>query len=502
MKHCILFLSLLFSVLAAAASSTVVLSQNNTFYVAVNGSDSNGDGSSGMPWASITTAVNHVPDDSVILVRAGRYDGRVRLDQKFAQGIIIRSETPYQAQLRNNGTVVTCFYGQGITLEGFDIAHSGAGAGALVIQIQDLIGTPGGSETVSRITLRNNVLHDSYNNDILKVNNGATNITISGNLFYNQTGSDEHIDINSVSNVVVEDNVFFNDFEGSGRTNQNDTSSYIVIKDSNGNDDGNLGSRNITVRRNIFFNWQGSSGSNFVLIGEDGTSNYEAQGVLVENNLMLGNSANVMRAAFGVKGSRDITFRNNTIVGDLPALAYAMRLNREGANQPVRDVYFYNNIWSDPSGTMGAENAARPNDFSDVPPADVISGSLVLDHNLYWNGVKPIPSDSGEALNFTDDMNRLVSDPRLPAQNSIVLPRWLPQADRFANGAVSIRAVLTFIAHTYGMPAAGSAMIDAADALHAPLDDLLGNPRSTPDIGALEWRMIGSEKIFLPFVRR
>ncbi len=47
--------------------------------------------------------------------------------------------------LRHDSTVVTCFYGQGITLEGFDIAHAGPGAGALVIQIQDLIGEPGGA---------------------------------------------------------------------------------------------------------------------------------------------------------------------------------------------------------------------------------------------------------------------------------------------------------------------------------------------------------------------
>ena len=52
--------------------------------------------------------------------------------------------------------------------------------------------------------------------------------------------------------------------------NNNDTSSYTVIKDSNCSDDSNLGSRFITVRRNIFLNWDGSTGSNFLIIGEDG----------------------------------------------------------------------------------------------------------------------------------------------------------------------------------------------------------------------------------------
>lgn len=129
--------------------------------------------------------------------------------------------------------------------------------------------------------IRGNVLHDSYNNDILKINNGAEHVVVEGNVFYNQEGSDEHIDINSVSDIVVQDNVFFNDFAGSGRTNANDTSAFIVVKDSNGDSDGIEGSERITLRRNVFLNWEGSTGSGFVLLGEDGQSYYEAHDVLV-----------------------------------------------------------------------------------------------------------------------------------------------------------------------------------------------------------------------------
>lgn len=469
------------------AMPDALYAQPTTYYVATTGQNGTGDGSAVNPWATISHALTRVPDGSTILVRSGTYNGRVDLRGQFAQGVTIRAEVPYGARLRHTSAVVICYYGQGITLEGFDIAHSGPGAGALVIQIQDLLGEPGGEQYVSRITLRNNILHDSYNNDILKINNGAGQITVEGNLFYNQTGSDEHIDINSVTDVVVQDNVFFNDFAGSGRVNNNDTSSYIVIKDSNADDDTNLGSGRITVRRNVFLNWEGSTGSYFVLIGEDGQPFFEAQDVLVENNLLLGNTANVLRAAFGVKGSKDVTFRHNTVVGDLPTLAYAMRINREGSNLPSENIRFYNNIWSDPTGTMGAENPSRPNDFSDTPPGD--TASWTLDHNLYWNGPAPLPNDSAELINYTDDANRLVADPRLPSQTGVIVPRWNADSNQFADGSTTIRQAFVRLVTQYGRPANNSPVLDAALASQSPAEDILGNPRPAnggSDLGAVE----------------
>ncbi|NIM96358.1 MAG: hypothetical protein GTO18_21885 [Anaerolineales bacterium] len=482
------FMLILWSIIAVFTSVTGLgAASGQIFYVAVDGSDNTGDGSQHNPWGTINHALSKVTDGSTILVQQGTYNGRVRLRGTFTEGVTVKSEVPYQARLRNDSTVVTCFYGQGITMEGFDIAHNGPGAGALVIQIQDLRGEPGGEDIVGRITLRNNILHDSYNNDILKVNNGAGGILIEGNVFYNQTGSDEHIDVNSVTDVVIQDNVFFNDFEGSGRVNPGNTSSYIVIKDSDGVANGVIGSQRITVRRNIFLNWEGSSGHNFVLVGEDGKPYHEGMDVMVENNLLLGNSQQVMRAPFGVKGGRSITFRNNTVVGDLPSLAYAMRLNTEGSNPPNEDIRFYNNIWSDPTGTMGAEDAYRPHDFSDTPLGQTTS--FELSNNLYWNGGAPIPEDPGELINFTNDSARIVADPLLREHGQIALPRWDSTAGSFSDGSSSVRQAFERLVLLFGAPAEGSPVVDAADPANSPVEDILGRPRSesaAPDLGAFE----------------
>ncbi|MFT5197005.1 MAG: hypothetical protein ACI9EW_001127 [Cellvibrionaceae bacterium] len=492
------FLVILALIGGIGLSSTLAsVPSSGEFYVAEGGSDTLGNGSSNSPWASIAHALTQVDDGSTILVRPGTYFGRQRIRGVFAIGVTVKSETRYKAILENNATVLTVYGSDadvsGITIEGFEIRHSAPGSSALVVHIDG-----GGDGSVSNITLRNNIFHDSYDNDILKINNSAHDILVEGNIFYNQSGSDEHIDINSVEGVIVQDNIFFNDFEGSGRTNANDTSSFIVIKDSNGDEDIYAGSNNIQVRRNIFFNWAGSTGSNFVLIGEDGKPYFEAKNVMVENNLMLGNSPHKMRAPFGVKGGQNITFRHNTVSGDLPASAFAMRLNTEGDNPANDNVRFYNNIWSDPTGTMGSDGSDS-NDFSDTPIGE--TQSFVLNNNLYWNGGSDIPADGNELINVTDDANRTIANPQLGSLTGLVLPRWT--GIQFAGGLSTIESVFTDLVKKYGTVAAGSPVINSADATNSSSTDILGNVRSNPDIGAVEYQLpvVFTEFVYLPIVQ-
>ncbi len=459
--------------------------QGTMYYVATDGDDGAGDGSADAPWATITHALDNAEDPSTILVRPGTYNGRIRMRGSFTQGVTVRSEVPYQARLRHDGPVLT-FYKhpagcEGITLEGFDVAHSDAGASALVVHLDG-----GGDNSVSRITLRDNILHDSYDNDILKINNSTTQIVVERNMFYNQTGSDEHIDINSVDDVIVQDNVFFNDFEGSGRTDGSDTSSFIVIKDSNGSQDLFTGSSNVHVQRNVFLNWQGSTGSGFLLIGEDGQPFFEGRDILVENNLFVGNSRSDMRSPFGVKGGRDIAFRHNTIVGDLPSRAYAMRLNTEGLNPPNENITFHNNIWSDPTGTMGQDaSAGGGTDFSDTQPDQL--ASFMLSTNLYWNGGMPLPDTSDDVINPSDDASALEADPILPDASTAVVPRWVEATGSFAGGASSICEAHRGLVEAHATPGTSSPVLGAAQASESPDVDILRRPRgSSPDIGAVE----------------
>ncbi len=442
-----------------------------TYYVSTTGSDTNGDGSLMNPWQTLNHACLTIPDDgSTVLVMDGTYNGRVQLHRRFTNHTTFKAMNSYLAVLQHTTQqVLISFGGANFTIEGFRITRPDPSAnGALIAQFQQA--GSDGSVPAEDIIIRNNIFHDSYNNDLLKINNVCDNILVEGNLFYNQSGSDEHIDVNGVTNVTIQDNIFFNDFEGSDRPVE-DTSAFIVIKNS-----GELPlNQDFIVRRNVFLNWEGSNGSNFVLIGEDGKPFIETENVMAENNLMIGNSSDDMRCAFGVKSGKNVTFRNNTVVGDLPGLAYAMRINRENPNIINQDIFFYNNIWSDPTGTM--------EDFSDGDSSE--STNVILDNNLYYNGGVAVPQ--GDVLSPTDDPNGIFGDPVLGDQAGLVLPRWDPIAGHFVSGNNTIREEFLRVVSNYGIPGPGSLALDASDPANTPADDILGNARdASSDLGAFD----------------
>lgn len=455
------------------------------------GNDNN-PGTKNKPWATMDHASENVPDKGCIVwFKPGVYLGENKLEQRFSIPTLFKSEQAYKAVLEHKGSPLKINGGKNLVFEGFEIRHSGPGSDIIVIQVQR------SQENWSEdITFRNNIIHDSYNNDLLKIYNGSKFVTVEGNVFYNQGDNEQQIDINSVTDVVVQDNIFFNDFEGSGRKNSSNNKPFIIIKDSNANEDGQLGSERVTVRRNIFLNWEGGL-ETFVKVGNDGAPYFEAQDIMVENSLMIGNSSYQLASAFGVSGARDVTFRNNTVVGNLPASAYAFHVTVKQQNPTNENIFFYNNIWSDPTGTMGADLNGRPNEFSDGDPAGVVN--LQLDNNLYWNGGAEIPN--GELVSPTIDDARFVSTNPLinPNYENFIFPRW--NGSTFISGSNNIRQEFVRLVMTYGSLSILSKALGIADPSLTPPDDILHRPRpNKPSMGAYDINIVNVRMIFLTLI--
>jgi hypothetical protein len=153
-----------------------------------------------------------------------------------------------------------------------------------------------------------------------------------------------------------------------------------------------------------------------------------------------------------------------------------MSLYAYGSNQPIENIQFYNNIWADPAGSMDYP-------FANSPAGQ--TASFALDNNLYWNNGAAIPYSGSDLVNYTDDANRITDNPLLGSQSGLDVPHW--DGSTFADGSSTIREAFERLVNLYGTPATGSPVINAADPVNAPTEDILGNPRSNPDIGAVEF---------------
>ena len=455
------------------------LAQNCQYWVAPNGNDANA-GSSASPWKTLTHASETIPDNNcTVWVKDGLYVGASELERRFETPTTFKAANDYMAVLESAGITLKMDGVKNIIIEGFEIRHAGPGAIGAVVMVDR-----SDSLWAEYVTLRNNIIHDSYDNDLIKIHNGTRFATIEQNIFYNQGTTEQHIDANSVTDVVIEGNIFFNDFAGSGRQDANTSKHFIMIKDSNDNTDGLQGAERIAVQRNVFLNWQGGA-ENFVKTGNDGKPYHEAKDVRIENNLMVGNAGNLMTAALGVRGAKNVTFANNTVVGNLPAKSFAFRADITGANPLNENIAFYNNIWADPTGTMGSDlsNSVSNNKFAAGSSAQTTN--LILRNNLYWNGSQPIPN--GEPVSpLSHDPARVIADPMLNSNyGSVTLPRWNGSA--FSSGNRFIKQEFVRLVEEYGRIPAESGAVGKADPTFAPATDILGRARTaSPAMGAYE----------------
>lgn len=460
------------------------------------GSDTN-PGTESQPWATMEHAGIAVPDNGcTVWFKDGIYVGNSDMNERYTAQTVFKAVHPYQAILQHTGVTLEVNGGRNMRFEGFRFRHINSPTTTKHVVIVE----QRNNQWAEQIVFANNIFHDSYNNDLLKIHNGSRFIRVEGNVFYNQGASDQHIDVNSVTDVIVQDNIFFNDFAGSARLDGQDTKHFIIVKDSNENTDGLLGSQRVIIRRNIFLNWEGGE-ETFVQIGNDGKDYYEAVNVLVENNLMIGNAqTDLLYSAFGVKGAKDVIFRNNTVVGDLSADAYAVNVAIAGDNPDNKNIALVNNIWSDPTGTMGAEDNNTAAEFSNGNRAHTVN--LVLDNNLYWNGGVVIP-DGNSVRPLVDDARRMIGNPLLNTnQMNVVLPRWAGTA--FLSGNGTIRQEFVRLVEAYGRIPPGSLAVGQADPALAAIDDIYGRLRgSVRDLGAYETETaVLNEHTFLPLIHK
>ncbi|MFP3915884.1 MAG: choice-of-anchor Q domain-containing protein, partial [Actinomycetota bacterium] len=429
--------------------------------------DDGAEGTRGDPWQTLQHAVEAVPGSGcVITAEPGTYEG-AEIERRFDAMTTIRSAQPYRSTLRGSSMILSIDGARNVTIEGFEITQSGPSSENVMINIED-----GDDRESEHIVVRNNIIHDSFENDLLKIRSGARFVTVEGNVFYNQGANEQHMDINGVRDVVVQDNLFFNDFAASGREDPGDTKAFIVVKDSSATGP-EIGSRRITLRRNVFMNWQGGD-ETMLQIGNDGKDYHEAQDVDIESNLILANDSDTeAEAPLGVAGVADLTFANNTVVGTLDMGGFAARVETKGDNPPNEDIVLANNIYSNPDGTA-----------DDLGAGDEDDDSAELLNNLYWNGGNGF--DPGEPLNTGEDPQGLIGDPLLPdSLSGVVVPLW--EGSAFASGSSTVREEFIRIVETHAIPAGSSPVVDAADASPGPAFDILGRARGPePDVGAYE----------------
>ena len=451
-----------------------------TFYLSPGGSDTGGTGARQSPWKTLQHATGKMPDDgSTLVLLDGLYDGSQSVARQFNKTCTVKARCAYQARLgggpRQN-RALTCYQAANVTFQGLEIAGSGATQGEYLVHIS----TP----KTHHLVFDDCIVHDCYNNDMIKINDATRHILFRNCVFFNQTDGEgfQHFDINTCTDVRLEDCIFFNDYAGSGRRSANRSQGFIVAKNSGSTPDV---TRRIALRRNIFLNWDGKPDMAFILLGEDGKPFIEAQQVLIENNLFLHNSPVRTWGTLLYKGGlKEITFRANTVVGHAAVKwtgaesAVCLRIDE---NPPMGDLTFANNIFSDPTGQMPRFSISGKETFAP-------GSRQVLLNNLYWNAGKPIRTDANDVLVPDRDGKKIVADPRLdnPGQ-AVTLPRWDAKKGAFLSGQRTIREEFQRLVKLYAVPARGSPAAGAADPANMPRDDILGNPRGQkPDIGCLQ----------------
>ena len=299
------FLLALLALLAAAL--TLGAASAKTLYVATNGNDSSGDGTSAKPFRTIQRGVDAMVGGDVLVVRDGTYNvgnssgGQVYVDRKggtASRKTVIKAANRWKAKIRSASPFggIEVRYSDHIVIEGFDIGPQNPSDGGNK-------GTGIEAWYSNHVTIRDNFAHDFGCNgisfryadyalierNVVRDNAKRSNFNCSGISVYQprELNQNAGFHIRIRRNVAFENECTLPFNVGAGTSSEPTDGNGIILDD--------------------FYNTQPT----------DGQERAYKQDVLVENNLVFNNGG----AGVKIYRTDKATVRHNTLYHNLRVLS-------------------------------------------------------------------------------------------------------------------------------------------------------------------------------------
>lgn len=407
-------------------------------YVATTGSDTTGNGSITSPYRTIQMTYDRVAPGTMILVQPGIYGSVNFMRMVSPQRITVAAITPYTVRVEDASLPFACNGCTGLVVDGIYVHATGTG-GLPVMHIN------GGQDVV----IRNCIVDNAGTSASIRLSGDPVNVSVLRNMLYD---GNPPLHAAQITGATIQDNVVVHTRTLNGAILWLEAPLGGVSR----------------IQRNILAGFSGCVDCGMLEMRLD-------NGTSVASNLLISGSA-PSDGAFKLEGPTNAAIQFNTIVGDVPGTAFALTGTQYNST-PVSNLTFTNNVFADPTGTLG--------DFSDGTPTDITSP--VVMSNAYWNGGQALAPGINDAVDPFGDPQAVLGDPQLPSFTPFTAPLWDPVNLQFSDGSKTICDEFYRLALQYGMPAATSPLAGAATGADRPLD-LLGFARTSMTIGALEVR--------------
>jgi hypothetical protein len=374
-------------------------------HVATTGSDT-GDGTSAMPFRTISKVTQMAQAGDCIQVHAGTYAEGVTIafnnDGTASSPIVLRSadgvlKAVIDAATNRTGETVLVRHDY-IIVDGFEFKNSPLDTQQQVVHFDgQLTGKGKGS------VLRNSKLTAGY--DTIKVNQAAGSITVEHNEIYGQF---THLPVSLTgANGIVFRNNYCHDWMLNGDG---------AVQYKGGSHDG-------LFQANLFENVNTSAGTIAMGDGCDATCDIDPQHYAAVRARAIDNVFVHVGRGFDLQGCNDCAVLSNTIVasGQNNVIVKLTSATTNGTTTNTVNARILDNLISNPAGD--GNNVIQVN-----PGADV---GLQMDYNLAWNNGTAISWGDGHPA--TADAHSVTLDPKLTSATDFTLQAGSPARGAGAN---------------------------------------------------------------------